>query len=60
MLMKSSDASASGPERDSARRMAEKLMKKNGISEADLAGPDHDVTPVTDWTRPFGKSFSDF
>jgi hypothetical protein len=40
--------------------MAEKLMKKHGISEADLADPSPDVAPATDWTRTFRNSFSDF
>ena len=57
MLMKSSDRGASPAERESAKRMAEKLMRKHGISENDLA----DTTPEKiDWQKTYRKSFSDF
>ena len=60
MLMKSEDPAASPAEADAARRMAEKLMKKHGISEADLAEPKPNDGPKVDWNARFDTILDNF
>lgn len=57
LLAKANDAAASPPEAAAARRMADKIMRKAGITEANLNDPE---IVTKDWSEDFDDFFSQF